>query len=293
MLAASPQLYYIHEPFNPDFRPGAGICDVNFGHHQTYITESNEKKYLRPIQHMISGRYNLAAGLLNSRSLKDLRKVREQKKAFDGYARKRMQPLIKDPIALMSAGWMARRFDINVLVMIRHPAAFVASMKRLNWGFDPTRWALKQKLLLRDYLSPLEEELRGLNEAGADIIDQAALLWKTAYLVVSKYKQQYPQWIYLRHEDISRDPISHYQILFDRLGLDFTDSVRERIREHSDESNPSHSSGIDKLTKLNSKNVISRWKQILSAQEIARIRRIAGEVSELFYSQSDWEPDNT
>jgi hypothetical protein len=288
MLTASPQLYYIHEPFNPDHRPGYGICNVKFAHYQTYITEANEKKYLEPIRQMVEGKFNLSAAILNSRSLSDIRKAWNQKKIIQDHSRKHMRPLIKDPIALMSAGWLARRFNVRVVVMIRHPAAFVASMKRLNFGFDPTRWALSQNLLLKDYLSPLEDELKRLRESGADSIGQNALLWKTAYFVVMKYRQEYPDWIYIRHEDLSRDPLAGYQDLFKQLDLDFTDPVKARIADYSNESNPSHSNGTEKLIKLNSRNVISQWKKVLSTREVIRIRKIVEEVSDFFYSDGDW-----
>ncbi len=76
------------------------------------------------------------------------------------------------------------------------------------------------------------------------------------------------------------------------LDLDFTDEVRERIVEYSNESNPSHSRGAEKLIKLNSKKVVSHWKNILSAHEVKRIKEIVGAVSKLYYSNSDWEMDD-
>ena len=292
MLSASPQLYYIHEPFNPDHGPGRGICNIKFEHHQAYITDSNEKRYLKPIQRMIDGCYDLPAAILASRSMADIKMAWGQKKQFDQYCREGKRPVIKDPIALMSAGWLARRFDLQVVVMIRHPAAFVASMKRLNWGFDPARWALSQKELLSDYLAPLEDELRNLERHPGDVIDQASLLWKTAYHVVSTYMQEYPGWIFLKHEEISHQPLASYEQLFSKLGLAFTAEVQAQIREHSNASNPSHASGTEKLTKLNSRKVISQWKKALSSEEIMRIKAIVGDFADRFYPQSDWEPDN-
>ncbi len=60
-------------------------------------------------------------------------------------------PLVKDPIALFSAEWLAATFDMRVLVMIRHPAAFAASIRRRGWRH---RFAdfLEQPLLMRDLL---------------------------------------------------------------------------------------------------------------------------------------------
>jgi hypothetical protein len=107
-----------------------------------------------------------------------------------------------------------------------------------------------------------------------------------------KYKKVYQDWIYLRHEDISLDPLGEFKSLYGRLGLNFTDEVQEQIAEHSNTSNPSHAKGADKLIKLNSKKVISHWKNALSAQEVRRIKERVGEVSKHYYSDSDWEMDD-
>ena len=117
-------------------------------------------------------------------------------------------------------------------------------------------------------------------------------MWKIIFFVVLKYKEVYQDWTYLRHEDISLDPLGQFKKLYERLGLDFTDEVQEKIVEYSSESNPSHSTGVDKLLKLNSKKVISHWKNALSAQEVQRIKEIVGEVSQFYYSDSDWEMDS-
>ena len=292
ILTTSSQLYYIHEPFNPDFRPGAGICNVKFNHHQTYITPAIESSYYKPIRQMVKGKYNLPAGMLGCKSIADIKKVWSQRREFQEYRRRHMLPLIKDPIALMSAGWMGSRFDMDVIVMIRHPAAFVTSMKRLNWTFEPRNWALSQPMLLGDYLSPLETEMKDVVQSNADMIDRLALLWKVIYFVVLKYKEVYQDWIYLRHEDIARDPLVEFKRLFGRLGLDFTNDARKQIEEHSNASNPSHAEGAEKLLKLNSKKVISQWKNVLTPHEVIRIKDRVEEVSKYYYSDSDWKMDD-
>lgn len=44
----------------------------------------------------------------------------------------RSRPLVKDPFALFSAEWFADNFDAEVIVIVRHPAAVVSSIKRLG-----------------------------------------------------------------------------------------------------------------------------------------------------------------
>jgi hypothetical protein len=293
MLSTSPKLYYIHEPFNPDYRPDRGVCNVKFDHYQTYITEKNEKPYFEPIKMMIGSKYDTWAHLMRCRSFGELKKLWHQNKMFRKYRCKGIKPLIKDPIALLSAPWLSRRFDLNIVVMIRHPAAFVASMKRLNWGFDPQKWVFSQPQLMEDHLVPFEKDLRQLKESKAGILEQAAWFWKVSYAFIANYIKDHPDWIYLKHEEISLNPMETYQGLFKQLGLDFTDECRNRILEHSNASNPSCSSGTDKLIKLNSKDVVSQWKKSLNADEIHRVRTIVEDVSTLFYSEKEWDVTST
>ena len=95
----------------------------------------------------------------------------------------------------------------------------------------------------------------------------------------------------MRHEDISLDPLPHFEKLYKRFYLDFTDEAQEQILIHSNVSNPTHASGVDKLLKLNSKKVVSNWKNVLSGEEIKRIKDRVGEVSRHYYSESDWDMD--
>jgi hypothetical protein len=113
-------------------------------------------------------------------------------------------------------------------------------------------------------------------------------MWKIIYFVVLKYQQTFKDWVYLRHEDISLDPLAHFEKLYKRFNLDFTDETQEQILIHSNVSNPTHANGVDQLLKLNSKNVIYNWKSVLSGGEIKRIKDRVDEVSRHFYSARDW-----
>jgi len=288
MLAESPQLYYVFEPFNPGAGAGRDICDAPFERFFTYISADNESAYYPAIRAMVEGRYNWRRGVALGRPKGGLAKAWRQYRAFAEYRRNQVLPLIKDPIALVSTEWMATRFDIDVVVMVRHPAAFVSSMKRMNWPFQPRRWALSQPALMRDFLEPYRAELEALDRTGGDIIDQASLLWKVLAHVVAQYRERHPDWIYLRHEDISLEPVAGFETLYGQLGLDFSEPIRCTIENYSAASNPNQAEGDAKTIQLNSRENISSWKKRLSLHEIDRIRfRVEG-VCEAFYPDADW-----
>ena len=288
MLALSPALYYIHEPFNPDHGVGNDVCGAKFNRYFTYITEENEKPYYNHIKRMLEGKHSILYGLASARSVKDVRNIFHRSQEFAGYRRQSAVPLIKDPIAIMSAEWIARRFDVHMVVMIRHPAAFVASMKRFNWPFRPSRWVLSQKSLMKDYLYPFEAQLQELENGDHDIIDQSILMWKVVHSVILKYQQKYKDWIFLRHEDISLDPVQNFGRLYARFGLDFTDNIEARIRDHSQDSNPSQASGKHMTIRLNSKANVLSWQQRLSTTELSRIRLEVEEIANMFYADNEW-----
>ena len=288
MLALSHDLYYVHEPFNPDRGVGRDICNVSFERYFTYITEQDEVQYYSPIKRMLDGKYNAYLGFRNAHTISGFKRVLDRSREFSRYRQQSVLPLIKDPIAIMSAGWIARRFDVNVVVMIRHPAAFVASMKRLNWPFRPSRWALSQPNLMKDYLYPFEDQLKELQAQKQDIIAQSVLMWNVIHHVILRYKEEHADWIFLRHEDISLDPIKHFQRLYKKLGLEFNEDVSAAIQSYSQDSNPDQASGKEITIRLNSQANISSWKHRLSPSEIERIRPQVEAIAGNFYSDSDW-----
>ena len=288
MLALSPALYYVHEPFNPDVHLAKSICRARFPYRNIYITEENERGFYRPIKDMLAGKCSVLHGLAQVRSYGEVLRVIGRWREFGIYRRQGVAPLIKDPTALMAAGWLARRFDINVVVMIRHPAAFVHSMKNRNWPFYPSRWALPQPLLMRDYLHHFEKQLIELEQEPHDIIDQTALLWKVMNYVVREYQKKHKDWIFLRHEDLAVSPIDGFRDLYNRLGLLFSDGIQQEIYDFSKETNPMEDVEQKNSIRRDSHATVSNWKHSLTASDIRRIRLQVEEVSSNFYLDSDW-----
>jgi len=276
MIAASPSVGYIHEPLNPwDMHKKQGICSVPVPYWYLYITKENETAYYEPIKNMLSFHYCLLKGLGTIRSRKDVRRVWQEARAFQIYRSRGARPLVKDPFAVFSAEWLAETFDMDVVILIRHPAAVVGSIKRVKWG-SPFHHLLQQPLLMRDYLGPFQAQLEEYANTERDIIDQAILTWRIIYYVVIKQRNKHEDWIFLRHEDIAQDPRRGFQDLFARLGLDYSPQVQSAIREHSDPSNPGEVPiEWPYALKRDSRSVIWNWRTG------SRNRRLSGSEREL------------
>jgi hypothetical protein len=161
-------------------------------------------------------------------------------------------------------------------------------MKNRNWPFYPSRWALPQPLLMRDFLGPFEKQMIELEQGEHDIIDQTALLWKILNYIVLEYKKKNKGWIFLRHEDIAMNPVDSFRDLYDKLSLVFSDDIRQTIYDFSKETNPVDNAGNVQAVRRNSQATVSDWKCALTSSEIRRIRVQVEEVSSNFYRDSDW-----
>jgi len=166
-------------------------------------------------------------------------------------------PLLKDPIAFFCAEWLAERFDTRVVVLIRHTAAFV-SIKKLNWE-HPFGNFLEQDLMMKDILEPFKDEIKEYSIHRKDISEQAILLWRIIHYQVLKYQEKHPEWIFVKHEDLSQDTLQGFQIICEKLNLKFTQKVKTIIEEYSGAINPSDPSepvGSESTLKRSSKSNI-------------------------------------
>jgi hypothetical protein len=278
MIASHPRILYFSEPFNPDRRD----CPVrHMWHLVTPADERQFRAYLRPHCEL---RYPWWQNRLDEPAHVGRRFLRSL-----SFLRRRLQgwrPLLKDPMALMSADWLSLRYQAHVVVLIRHPAAFASSLKRLNW-YMPVDGLLKQEALMNDYLAPFRDDLEGLRQ-GADVIDHAIVGWRLFHHVIRSYQRQHPDWLFCRHEDLSLRPVEEFAKIFAFLELDFGNTVRQAIEQHSDEENPREADGRVHQLKRNSKANVWNWQHRLTPDDIARIRAGTRELADHFYGDADW-----
>lgn len=284
MLAADALTAYISEPLNVLHRPG--VFHTKVTHWYQYICEENEHEYLPAFQELLEFDYHLWDEIRSIRSRRDFLRMGRDFLIFYNGLMRGLRPLLKDPFAVFSTPWFAKRLDCKVVITVRHPAAFASSLKRLDWPFD-FRDLLDQPLLMRDHLQDCREEMESMRTD--DVIGQSALLWKLIYRSVHATSELHPEFIVLRHEDLSRDPVSGYRDLYRSLDLEFTSRVEKIILNSSSSENPVELSKKKVHGyKLDSRANVDVWKKRLLVEEIDRIREITGEISSLYYSDAEW-----
>lgn len=264
MLALPWGVKYVSEPFNPKY--GLKLFKSWF----VYINENNEQYYLPAIKKLLEfqGGYRLTLPALRYWS-------------HNFYPFKK-RPLLKDPIACFSADWLAKKFDLRVVVLWRHPAAFYASLKRVNWHFNFSN-LLQQESLMAKQLEPLRDLMAKANKSYAE---EAAILWLGIYSVLDKYSANNPHWLIRRHEDISLNPLEEFKDLYAKLDLKFSKSVEKKIIKYSSGKSSEPTKVMD--LKRNSPAVVGQWFKQVNNEEIAIIKNITGNLALKYYPENKW-----
>jgi len=284
MIAASSIVGYIWEPFNLSHRPG--VCGAEFPYWFTHVSEKNEAPFYEHLKHTLSFRYGLHRELRALRSIRDVWRMIKQYRQVTQFRRVHRRPLMKDPCALFSAEWLAKRFNMQVVIMIRHPMAFACSMDVLKWPF-PFLHLLKQPLLMETHLHPFEGEIQEYATHTHSIMDQALLAWRLFYHTIHTFKNQHPTWIFVRQEDLAKAPLEGFEALYTQLGLPFTETVRQIIVRHTRQGNPRGFPGAKTIIR-DSRATIATWKARYSKDERTRMKASVEDISRFFYSDSDW-----
>jgi hypothetical protein len=280
-IAQQSKIEYIHEPFNVDYPdPRAGLkLNTWFTDYQS----SEEKEKIRVAfdrlikTDSIFYPINLCKPIdWNLKSLFGFSKHLVVSTLF------RPRILLKDPIALLSAGWLHETYNLQVVCMIRKPLAFVGSLKKAGWDFNFTNLK-KQKMLMQRCFAPFAEEVDKLCEYRGNFIERACLLWNVLHYRIAEYQKQYPAWLFVRYENIAVDPTREFEKIFRYLGLAMDQKIRKYIAMYTSGKNAPETQ-VTTYGPRNSRGSLKTWKTRLTPEECYRIENATRDIAALFYS---------
>lgn len=262
ILSLPQEIKYVSEPFNPNTGLKA------FTEWMVYLGPHNEAKYYKPVKDLFDLRGDLRFTLPNLRF--------ELSRFMPGPKRMMMKGIGG---SIFSAEWLVEKFDPQVVAIMRHPAAFYSSLKRLNWRFDFDN-LLKQEELMKDWLDPLRDLIAKPEKTYPE---EAAILWLSVNYVLDKLLTQHPDWYFRRHEDLSLDPVGEFKKMYEYLNLDFSPKIEKMIRELSSSDNRAEAQ-TDKAVELkrDSRAIVESWRKHVSPEELKVIEDIAGELAEKY-----------
>ena len=278
VLSKAPRTRYIQEPFNLAMNRANSPIQYWFEYISDNTPFPRQQKVKRYLRSFFSPFHK--DNLLRLRSLRTRQDAGRFYYDFKGMGLNR-HTVIKDPHALMSAEWLHQTYGWKVVVLIRHPAAFVASLKVKNWGFDFNHY-LAQPGLMEQYLSDFAPDIEDYARQPRDIVDQGILLWNTIYTVVAEYQKKYEgDWYFARHEDLSNAPVTEFRRMFAHLGLPLEAKAHNFIIESTQAS-------VKSELKRNAKDNTQTWQQRLMPDEIKRIKTGAEDLWPHYYKADEW-----
>ncbi|NBB78935.1 MAG: hypothetical protein GVY36_05745 [Verrucomicrobia bacterium] len=263
-LAAAPEVFYVHEPLNPDFAPH--YLEQPDLPYYWKVTEAHEPRVLPAFQRLLSGRFPR----IDARFFRPERRFISrfpQAMTFRWAAFQQKRFLIKDPFMLFNVEWFEQRFGGRVVLVTRSPLGFVTSLKARGWTFD-FRHFTRQSALMDGPLVAHREAIERAAAEPPDIIEQGCLLWKVLDARIQALVQANPQRILSSHETLCRDPEAAFRPLFDRLDLSWSGRTRSFLRKGGQAAfTPSVPSGEEQDSAFD-----TRWAQRLTEAETTRIR---------------------
>lgn len=265
-LALSGELGFIWEPFSRNYSPPHMLEAPPYWYFR--VPEDTSHLWEERLRSVTEFDYGWLRKIHYYRSPRSFLKSLRDKWQFRGYRKAGLRPLLKDPIALMSADWIEDNFEAKVVVSVRHPAAFVESMVRQRGG-HPWRDFLAQPALMDGLLRPYKQSILQASKGDLKKLEEHVLLWNILYGWLDSNLQMGRKWIVVRHEDLVENTVDGFQKLYGDLGLNFTEEVKEKLIESK-------------------RNTVAKWKTRLSSEEIAYIREESRQVWEKFYCDEDW-----
>jgi len=198
---------------------------------------------------------------------------------------RRGRMVIKDSNACFSAEWLCERFPLDVVVLVRHPGAYAASIKRMGWTFDFDNF-LQQPKLMGTWLEPYRAEM----EAGPrDLVAQASLLWRCIYHALLGMAERHPGWLVRTHEALSLDPGREIRALYDALDLPWTEAVARGIAAYTGQQNDAApEEGVAHSMRRDSAANAHRWRELLEPDEIDRLYEETRPLAGRFYDEASW-----
>ena len=185
----------------------AGRCRADFRHASPTSRRDTEAAYLPPLRDTLAWRYSLGAELRRPRTPARRGPDGARSRLFrdDAPARRPGDPEGPDGAASPPTG-SAARFDARVVVVIRHPAAFVASLRAAGWAKFRFRILRDQPALMARAARAVPAEIAAAAATMPDAVDVGTLLWRVLHHHIDLLRREHPDWIFVRHEDLSRDP---------------------------------------------------------------------------------------
>jgi hypothetical protein len=186
--------------------------------------------------------------------------------------------VVKSIHAQLCVEWLADAFDLEVVILLRHPANVLASWLELNLK-DSRNSTLETRPEIRTrYLEPW-----GVPLPGPDPIERIS--WRIGLLtaVLEDTAARHPEWHVRSHEQLCTDPPAEFQKLYAELGLEWGEPSARYLDEHN-------TPGTGFVTKRVASELSDSWRHRLDDDQVATLRRVLDWFPVTTWTDQDIDP---
>lgn len=292
ILSSSWEVDYIHEPFNPQ----CGIPGFNSWY--PYIRPSLDTQDMQHYHELTKGIFSYDLTLRSKIYRKDpwSRKITKWMLGSRGPFHLRWAKLnpfhkaavIKDPTGSFLTEYLYNQFQVKPVIVIKHPASFIASIKRLQWWQNMERITDKP-YLIADYFA---NDTEFINRDYADPLVSSAAYWRATYKVLLEQASKYPNWQIITHEQLSQEPLKVFSNLYEKLHLPWSPAVENKIVKLTNNKGSGEAKvGVVQDFNRNSAEIFKLRRNSLSLAERTKIFEIVEDVALSIYSRESFAID--
>ncbi|MGO9344235.1 MAG: sulfotransferase [Acidimicrobiales bacterium] len=169
--------------------------------------------------------------------------------------------VVKSVHACLGVEWLAAQFEIDVLVILRHPANVLASWLDLDLP-DRDRDLGALRRVQERFVRPW-----GVPSAGTSALERA--VWELGLLTcaLEQAAAKHPEWHLRTHEQLCTDPEERFRVLARDLGLAWGPGALDVLRS-------SDKPGTGFTAERNTSLLADSWRRRLGSHEIDTLRRV-------------------
>lgn len=172
----------------------------------------------------------------------------------------------KIPEAKCLIDWFDANFDVQVVLLCRHPITRARSCIRNGWGTN--LWAfLNNRWFCADVLGDelTDYSLKIMSDGSP--LEQHVLSWALENLIALRVIDQRPNWVFVSYESCVLQPELTLDMLATRLDLKNVDGMRARLNVPSRSSNMSEQATRAQILSGESAAKLGRWRTEVSEAE--------------------------
>ncbi|SFD73870.1 sulfotransferase family protein [Salipiger profundus] len=247
----------VHEPLNAH----SGLVGVK----EWYYGPAESSYALSLIAEMMRGKRTFRRSRSRDTALKNLARIAggsRYERNLSHTLRSSDVVLLKDPFLIRLGADMAERFDAKGIIMVRHPAALINSLRRMGWIL-PKRDGFAAETKSED------PELQLAYEIG--------FFWEKLYSEVEAQIRRAPEKLLLvRHEDMCTTPTEIGEKILAHLDLPQNDEALDFLRvSTSGEAGEISGKQLHNMHR-DAKKLAKSWRISLSEAQISMLRTGAG-----------------